>query len=389
MLHEFVAAHRDELIERCRAKVAERLAPRPTPSEIEFGVPLFLGQLVELLRADQPHLPPKGGESKPALRVVPRGKVDATSTATKHGRELHVHGFSVNQVVHDYGDVCQAITELAMEAGVPVTVEEFQTLNMALDNAIADAVTEFGLQRAERIAANDERALTERLGFLTHELRNSLGTAMLSFAMIRKGGVAIDGATAAVLDRSHAQLRSLIDSALVDVRLRAGLSAELDRIAMDGFIAEVQVAASLEARSKGCRFSVAPVAADLWICADEQMLFSAVSNLLQNAFKFTHPHSEVKLRAYGREDRVLIEVEDECGGLPEGQAQALFRPFERYASERSGLGLGLSITSRAVEACGGKISVRDMPGIGCVFTLDFPLHLGKNACGSPPDAQTA
>lgn len=71
-------------------------------------------------------------------------------------------------------------------------------------------------------------------------------------------------------------------------------------------------------------------------------------------------------------DRILIEVEDRCGGLPEGEAQRMFRPFTQGGNDRSGLGLGLSICRRSVEANNGILSVRDMPGSGCVFTIDLP-----------------
>jgi hypothetical protein len=105
---------------------------------------------------------------------------------------------------------------------------------------------------------------------------------------------------------------------------------------------------------------------------DKQMLSSSVANLLQNAFKFTRSHSHVTLRAYGRGERVLIEVEDECGGLPTCKEKTLFTSFQQHGADRSGLGLGLSISRRAVEACGGTLGVRDMPGLGCVFTIDLP-----------------
>jgi len=104
------------------------------------------------------------------------------------------------------------------------------------------------------------------------------------------------------------------------------------------------------------------------------MLGSAVSNLLQNAFKFTRPQSHVSLKAYGLGDRVLIEVEDQCGGLPAGMEESLFASFQQHHVDRSGLGLGLSIVRRAVEAVDGALRVRDMPGLGCVFTVDLPRH---------------
>jgi len=292
--------------------------------------------------------------------------------ATEHGHELRKHGYTVNQVVHGYGDLCQAITELAIQESASVSPEDFKTLNGCLDNAIASAVTEFAREREEMISESESRAMSERLGFLAHELRNFLNTAILSFAAIKSGSVAVNGATSAIVDRSLVGLRDLIDHALADVRLEAGMPTRLEPVAVDRFIAEAQVSAALGARAKGCSFTVAPVERGLRVCVDRQMLSSSVSNLLQNAFKFTRSHSHVTLRAYGREERVLIEVEDECGGLPAGKEKTLFTSFQQHGVDRSGLGLGLSISRRAVEACGGTLGVRDMPGLGCVFPIDLP-----------------
>ena len=80
------------------------------------------------------------------------------STATLHGRELLDGGYTIDQVVHDYGDLCQAITDLAFERNWPIQVDEFRTLNRCLDNGIADAVTEFTAQRDAAVAARSDLA---------------------------------------------------------------------------------------------------------------------------------------------------------------------------------------------------------------------------------------
>ncbi len=391
MLHKFLEANRDELIERCRVKVARRAAPRPTRSEMEHGIPLFLGQLIETMRAKQ-ELESRGGWVPGAPGTHHRDvRSEIATGAAKHGHELLRHGFTVNQVVHDYGDLCQAVTELAMERNAQVPADDFRTLNLCLDNANADAVTEFARQRDELISTSGERATSERLGFLAHELRNFLNTAMLSFAAIKSGSVALNGATSAVLDRSFGGLRDLIDRALADVRLSAGTTSQLlEDVCVDRFIADVQVAASLEAKARGCEFTVSPVEPGLSIRVDKQLIDSAVSNLLQNAFKYTRAHSHVSLKAYGTGNRVLIEVEDQCGGLPEGRAESLFLSYEQHHVDRSGLGLGLSIARRAVESSGGKLSVRDMPGLGCVFTVELPrLEDRKGDASDPPSAKVS
>jgi len=128
----------------------------------------------------------------------------------------------------------------------------------------------------------------------------------------------------------------------------------------------------MQAEGYGLRLSVAPVDGTLAVDADRQLLSSAVSNLLQNAFKFTRPEGTISLRTRATTDRVLIEVSDECGGLPEGKIEELFLPFTQANVDRSGLGLGLSIARKAVHANGGEISVRNVPGTGCVFTIDLP-----------------
>jgi signal transduction histidine kinase len=184
----------------------------------------------------------------------------------------------------------------------------------------------------------------------------------------------MNGATGALLHRSLIGLRTLVDHSLADVRVSAGMPARQRVISVAELIGEVKIAASLEAQARHCRFTVPVVDPGLAIDADREALISAVGNLLQNAFKFTREHTEVSLNAYAAADRILIEVEDSCGGLPPGDFEKMFMPFTQGASDRSGLGLGLSICRRSVEANNGVLRVRDVPGTGCIFTIDLPRH---------------
>ena len=90
-------------------------------------------------------------------------------------------------------------------------------------------------------------------------------------------------------------------------------------------------------------------------------------------------------------DRVVIEVEDSCGGLPPGRAEELFSPFVQTASDRTGLGLGLTIARRAAVRLGGQLTVQDLPGKGCVFTLDLPVNVEASVAEVPqaPDGVPA
>jgi len=370
MLHDFLTANRARLTDRCRLKVAQRRAPKATDSELEHGIPMFLDQLIKTLRVEQT-------SDRLQSRSVsgPSGGGQASEigeTAALHGRELLSHGFTVDQVVHDYGDLCQAITDLAFEHGAAVSVDEFRTLNRCLDNAIAGAVLEFDYQRDLLVADRDGHALNERLGYLAHELRNLIQTATLAVTAIKAGNVGLAGATGAVLDRSLIGLRNLIDRSLADVRVTAGMPPRRHLIRLADLIAEIKVSACLEAQARRCGLTVSEVDPKLAVDADHDLLSSALGNLLQNAFKFTEPHTEVALKVRSVGARVLIEVEDRCGGLHPGDAQLMFQPFAQSRTDRSGIGLGLSICRRSVEANNGVLSVRDIPGTGCVFTIDLP-----------------
>src|SRR5690349_5165404 len=144
MLFEFISLNRDNIVQRARDRVRSRPWPAVSGRELEHGVPLFLTQLAETLRLE--------GTSSPFAS-------DAIgSAAALHGAELLLAGVNVAQVVHDYGDICQTVTELAVEQKAPISVEEFHTLNRCLDTAIAEAVTEHTrVTAAARSAAETER----------------------------------------------------------------------------------------------------------------------------------------------------------------------------------------------------------------------------------------
>jgi signal transduction histidine kinase len=349
MLHEFIDVNRDEIVRRCRAKVVTRSLPPPTKAEIEHGVPVFLDQLQDQLR----------------LGLTSAREI--SKTAILHGHDLLLQGFTVSQVVHDYGDVCQAITELAVELNAPISTDDFRTLNRCLDDAIAGAVTEFGRQQNQTNLEGE----TARAGFLAHEVRNMVNTALVAFEVLKTGNVGVAGSTGAVLHRSLMGLRELSSRSLAEVRLTHGVQNR-EQFFVSEFIAEVAPAASLEALSRRITFTVLPVANDVMIEADRQVLSAVVTNLLHNAFKFTRPHTTVMLRVGGNIERVLIEVQDECGGLPNANVDELFRPFEQRGADRTGLGLGLAFSRLGVEANNGRIYARNLPGQGCVFIVDLP-----------------
>ena len=353
MLYEFITLNRETIIARCRAKVAKRSIPPPSDAEINHGVPLFLDQLVELLQSG-------------------RRTSEIDRTAGQHGHDLLLQGFTVSQVVHDYGDVCQTITELALETNAPISTEDFRTLNRCLDEAIASAVTIYTHESQQLHADRATDRDNERVGFLVHEMRNLVNTAVIAFEVLKSGNVGVGGSTGAVLDRTLLALRDLIGRSIEEVRSTQTVKSK-KQIPVAEFIEKIGAAVRLEAQALGLTLIVPPVQEGLAVDADQQILAAVVGNLVHNAFKFTRPHGTVTLRVRGSAERVLIEVQDECGGLPgESGDKELAASFEQRGADRTGLGIGLTFSRWGAEANGGRLYARNLPGTGCIFTLDLP-----------------
>lgn len=184
-LEDFISAHRAELISRCKGKVAQRSPP--APPHADHAIAQLLDQIVEELRH---------GRS---------GTDEITRSATRQGQRLLAEGFTIGQVVHGYGDVCQSITELAVERAAPISADEFRTLNRCLDDAIAGAVTEHA------------RGHTAESQSRTDELQTHVTTALLAFDALLRGDVNIGGSTGRVLHDSLAALRTLAERPLFPI----------------------------------------------------------------------------------------------------------------------------------------------------------------------------
>lgn len=231
MLYEFLDTHRAELVARCQAKVALRPAPRAILAEPEHGIPLFLDQLIRALRVEQTSRELRGRIDRAVtLRAVgqrpaPTDTSEIGVTAMQHGLELAKQGYTIDQVVHDYGDLCQSVTELACELQVSIGVDEFRTLNRCLDDAIAGAVTEFSYQRDTSLTDQNLRVSDERARALLRELQGHVETAALAITAVKSGNVGLKGATGSILDLSVVAMRTLVERSLTGAHGPVGLRA--------------------------------------------------------------------------------------------------------------------------------------------------------------------
>ena len=355
---KFLIANREEILGRSREAKPGRLVPTPTKAELVDGLPLFLDQLVGILRLDK-------ADRGPGLRGV-------SESAGLHGGALLRIGLTVAQVT---SKTTGSILPKRDGAGWMKSVlrspptSSVHVQHAAWTTAVAElAVTAFERQRRPERSAGPG---VEHLGFLAHEMRNLLGSAILTFEALSKGTVGVRGSTGTLHGRTLRRMRVLIDRTLAEVRLGAGTHTS-ERVSVAELIEEIEVVATIEANDHDVQLSVDGGSPDVVVEADQQHLASVVANLVQHAFKFTRPHGHITLTARTAGERVLIEVQDECGGLPPGKAEDLFKPFEQRGDDKTGMGLGLSISLKGVQAIGGEIHVRDLPGSGCMFTVDLP-----------------
>jgi signal transduction histidine kinase len=348
-LHEFISKNRDEILEICLEKVRE-YSPASTDSELAADFYVVIDEIVRALQE---------GAGLPVHSPLP-GK---SAAASKHGARRQRLGYTVEKIARDFGSISFAVGELSSRDGLSFGGREYQIFNSCVDTAIASALEQFSSE--SRRQYEDDTA--QKIGFLAHELRNALSSARMSFVMLKGGQVGIHGKTADILERALRRLENLIGHTLLAVRLQAGKKPEVKRMRVVDLFTDVEETAVPE-RGIGV---VVDADDALEVEVDEVLMISALSNLLQNAYKFTKPGGQITLRARPdeREPFVFLEVEDQCGGLPPGTHEDLFKPYVQQGKNRTGLGLGLAITREAVEAHNGELSVRDLPGEGCIFSI--------------------
>ncbi len=382
MLYKFLGEHQKEILAMTAAKSLELAGVRPNSNQLMQGLPIFYKQLMTVLKLEIGSKPgePKKEISKMATAATKNDEVAMASaegrpaemglaaSAGSHGKELFRLGYTLSHVVHAYGAMCQSITELATIKKATITADEFHDLNRCLDVAIAGAVTEFQTDRDIRESDRENK----QLGFLAHEMRNALGTVTLALELIKDGAVGFGGSTGLVLDRGIKRIEQLIDRSLTEVRLRVDPKIHLESINLLQLIDQIAVTAGIEARNRKQILEI-EVDSSISFKADQQLIYSAVSNLIQNALKYTQAGGKITVRGTTASENVFIEVEDECGGLT-GKAVDLFRAFEQQNENRSGLGLGLTIAKQAAELHNGKISVSSLPQKGCIFKLTLPIY---------------
>lgn len=339
--------HRRSLARRWIERVREHLPDERALADADVldSLQLFIDELAAALDAEGPL-----GET-------------GNSVAQAHGAQRLVLELDIADIVREYGLLFEVWVAECAEHGLgPFEPAEYARLVGLLTRGAAEAVREFADLRALEL----RRQAWEHFAFLAHEIRNPLQSAQVASQLLRSSGSSPER-LAQVLERSLARLSEAIDHALVDARLRgidAGAALHNEPVDLRTLLEDVVEDARSDA--EGRRVSVTlDVPARLPVTADARVLKSALGNLVRNAVKFTRGGGKVTVRAR----RGIVEIEDECGGLADGQEKKIFQAFRQAAGDRSGFGLGLAIARQAIEAHAGTLEVRNLPGRGCIFVV--------------------
>lgn len=349
-LADLVAEQHDRLVERFIAE-AFRMAESQGLDRIELidSMAFFLDDLVETLASGVP---------------LARER----SAAGSHGVERLSIGFRIDRVVLEYLLVAKLVLEVAYAHEVVPTVSELLTLLEAVGDGAAIAANEY-IRRREADLLHRE---SEHAAFLAHEVRNSLASARFAFDLLRRREFADPAPLVTIIDAGLRQAGARIDDALAGARVRGGIVSPVrvfPRLMLD------EIAAQLKPQAQASQIEILVDAPhDLTAQADARLLRSALENLASNGVKFSRQGGTVSLRALTHGENLLFEVADSCGGLDESAMDRLFRPFVQAGEERTGFGLGLAIARECAETQGGALTVANVPGHGCIFTVRLPLQ---------------
>jgi hypothetical protein len=354
-LADYIEANKYRVIERWKSLAVERLSLVLEESELVDHLPGFLDELAEAIRKPFQHWPD-------------------LESARNHGRHRMRLGVDPGGLTVEMALVGEALLMLAEDDGQAVSCSDARLISRVIGQATSASVNAYAALRDRQLA--DQAA--QHFSFIAHEIRNPLHNAKLAAMALKAsaGNKAMQQQCVERLERALSQLSDLIDNSLLQARLlgEPSLHPEQHDVLELLHAAREDVAAHAEERGQ----TITIEAQRFTIDADRKLLISALSNLLKNAVKFTRDGGSITLCARTVDGRALFEIQDECGGMPEGVPERLFQPFVQASADKSGFGLGLAIVKQAVDAHHGAVRINDRPGDGCTFVLELPLQQPKS-----------
>jgi signal transduction histidine kinase len=350
-----IAAQRSEIERRWLDHVRRELGRRSgvALTQLRDGIPDYLEALAAVLDDETHPIDIRAGRAWAEI-------------AREHGVTRVRNGFDISQLVREFIVLRHVIREVVVEQG-PAPEGTEAALADLLDAAITSSVQSY-------VDARDyeaRRRQAENIGFLTHELRTPVATALLAVEQLRRQSPNADPRALDRLERSLENLDQLVGSVLLTGKLEAGkAAAQPVPIRLEQVVEGAVEGARQVAEEKGLAFHLS-YDPDLVARVDPALTRSALQNLADNAAKYTDG-GEIDIAISAHEGTLEIDVRDTCNGLSPEELNTIFDPFQRGRTVQAGTGLGLAIARRAVEAQGGSIAAESSGTSGCHFQIRLP-----------------
>ncbi|PWF48507.1 sensor histidine kinase, partial [Massilia glaciei] len=286
---------------------------------------------------------------------------------------------------------------------IPVFYKGFAVRDDAGNNIFLATITrditeqkrvEDALRQVAADLSEADRRKSEFLATLAHELRNPLAPIRTGLDLLRQrgGDPAATASVHAMMERQLGHLVHLVDDLLDVARITRGrIDLRRERIALPALVAmAVETSAALiEACGLQLEVYVPEYGAELFV--DTTRIVQVLSNLLNNAAKYTPRGGRITLSAWREDDQAVLAVADSGVGIPPAELETVFEMFTQVGPNmeraQGGLGIGLSLVRQLVELHGGSASAAsDGPGMGSTFTLRLPLADGRAPPPPPPRA---
>jgi PAS domain S-box-containing protein len=288
---------------------------------------------------------------------------------------LHEHGVvsGMSCIVRGSGGAPWGVLGAHARREIPFTDDDVAFL-VAVANILGEAILR---HHAEKALQEDDRRKDEFLATLSHELRNPLAPLRNALHLVRQENGA--GPLHQMMERQVNHLIRLVDDLLEMSRIsRGAFDLRKERIDLATVVRNaVETSEPLIARARH-RLQIALPEEPLWLDGDPVRLAQILSNLLNNAAKYTHDGGDIAVSARQENESVLIAVRDSGIGFAADAQAGLFQMFgrgeRRLSQHDSGLGIGLSLARRLAGMHGGSIEARsEGPGKGSEFTVRLPL----------------
>ncbi|MBV8205676.1 MAG: HAMP domain-containing protein [Acidobacteria bacterium] len=233
--------------------------------------------------------------------------------------------------------------------------------------------------RIEELVRSQQQLIRD----ISHELRSPLARLTMALGLARDRQGAESHAALDRIEREAERLNEMIGRLLVLARIQAATAPpEKTPVSLATVVSDVAEDAEFEAQGRGCNV-ICTVKSDCVVMGSQDLLRSAVENVVRNALRYTVPHSAVEITLEcNNGGPACILVRDHGPGIPEPELTKVFRPFYRVASARDrqsgGTGIGLAIAEGAMRLHGGSVKAANANGGGLEVTFSVPVKNGAS-----------